>query len=66
MDNFRMGVPAALIANTINSTVNWKRKPRQIKPSDLYPEQSKLPPDLTTEQREHIRKKHGKRRNSNR
>ncbi len=66
MDNFRMGVPAAEIMNTINGTVNWKRKPRSRKASDLYPQQAKPPPALTAEQRDHIRRKHGKRRNGNR
>jgi hypothetical protein len=62
MDNFRMAVPAAAIANTINGTIAWKRKPRRWKATDLYPEQSKPAPELTPEQREHIRKKHGKRK----
>lgn len=70
MDNYRMGVPAAMLANTINSTIAWKRKPRKWKAGDLYPDRKKasdgLPEDLTPQQREHIRKKHGKRRNSNR
>lgn len=65
MDNYRMSVPAAALMNTINSTVGWKRKPRAWKASDLCPEKTKRAPELTPEQREHIRKKHGKRRNSN-
>lgn len=62
MDNYRMGVPAATIANTINGTVNWKRKPRSFKASDFYPEQGKPASDLTAEQKEHIRKKRAKRK----
>lgn len=62
MDNYRMGVPAALIANTINGTVGWKRKPRQWKAPDLYPDQKKRQLDLTPEQREYIRKKRAKRK----
>jgi hypothetical protein len=66
MDNYRAFVPAAELMNTINSTVKWKRKPRKWKASDLSPSEKKRAPDLTPEQQEHIRKKHGKRRNSHR
>lgn len=62
MDNFRMGVPAAAIANTINGTIDWKRKPRKVKPSDFYPEQDKPAPELTPEQQAHIRKKRAKKK----
>lgn len=62
MDNYRMAVPAALLANTINGTVNWKRKPRQWKASDLYPSEKQRSPELTKEQQEHLRKKRAKRK----
>lgn len=62
MDNYRMGVPAAALANTINSTVGWKRKPRQWKATDFYPDHKKRGPELTPEQQDHIRKKRAKRK----
>ena len=67
MDNYRMAVPAASIVGAIQSTIplpKGKRRPKPPKPSDFYPAQKGKQPDLTPEQREHIRKKHGKRRNS--
>lgn len=64
MDNYRMGVPASTIVNAIRAMVplpKGKSRPKPIKPSDLYPEQPKARPELTKEQREHIRKKQAKR-----
>lgn len=68
MENYRMGVPTSALMSAIYSTIpmpKGKRRPRAPTPSDFYPKQEKRDPELTAEQREHIRKKHGKRRNSN-
>lgn len=65
MDNYRMGVPAAFISNTINGTVNWKRKPKRWKGADLYPgKKFATAPDLTAEQRAHIDSKKKARKKS--
>lgn len=64
MDNYRMGVPAAAIVNSIRSTIpmpKGKPRPKAVKASDFYPKQAKAQPDLTPEQRAHIRKKQAKR-----
>lgn len=64
MDNYRMGVPAAAIVNAVRATIpieKGKSRPKPVKPSDFNPEQRKRDPDLTPEQREHIRKKREKR-----
>jgi hypothetical protein len=69
MDNYRMGVPASAVVNAVYATIplpKGKRRPKALKPTDFYPEQKNAGPELTTEQQEHLRKKHGKRRNSNR
>ena len=68
MDNYRMGVPTSALMSAIYATVpipKGKRRPRAPKPTDFYPGKEAREPELTAEQREHIRKKHGKRRNSN-
>lgn len=68
MENYRMGVPAAAIVGAIQSTIpmeKGKRRPKPPKASDFYPKQSKAEPPLTPDQKAYIRKKHGKRRNSN-
>lgn len=60
MDNFRMGVPAAAVVNAVHATIpiaKGRRRPKPIKASDFYPHQAKREPDLTPEQRAHIRKK---------
>jgi hypothetical protein len=67
MDNYRMGVPAAAIVGSIQNTIpveKGKRRPKPPKASDFYPSQPKAELQLTPEQKEHLRKKHGKRRNS--
>ena len=67
MDNYRMGVPAAAIVNTVRSTIpmpKGKPRPKQVKATDFYPKQAKSGPDLTPEQLAHIRKKHGNKRKS--
>jgi hypothetical protein len=64
MDNYRMGIPAAAIVNSIRATIpipKGKPRPKQVKASDFYPQQEKTAPDLTPEQRAHIRKKQAKR-----
>lgn len=64
MDNYRMGVPAAAIVNTIRSTIpmpKGKQRPKQLKASDLYPREANTAVELTPKQREHIRKKQAKR-----
>jgi hypothetical protein len=63
MDNYRMGVPAAALVNSIRSTVPMDKgkRPKPVKASDFYPQQAKAGPDLTPEQREHIRKKQARR-----
>lgn len=64
VDNFRMGMSTASLVNTIRSTipkVKGKPRPKAAKPSDFYPAQKKAGPDLTPEQRTHIRKKQAKR-----
>jgi hypothetical protein len=63
MDLYRMGVPTAAIVNTIRSTIPMEKgkRPKPVKASDFYPKQSKSEPDLTPEQRAHIRKKQAKR-----
>jgi hypothetical protein len=63
MDNFRMGVPAAAIVNTIRSSIPMAKgkRPKPAKASDFNPQQAKAGPDLTPEQRAHIRKKQAKR-----
>jgi hypothetical protein len=64
MDNYRMGVPTAAIVNSVRSTIpmpKGKPRPKAIKASDFYPKQAKTEPDLTPEQRAHIRKKQAKR-----
>lgn len=61
---YAMGVPTAAIVNTIRSTIplpKGKPRPKQVKASDFYPKQAKAEPDLTPEQRAHIRKKQAKR-----
>lgn len=64
MDNYRMGVPAAAIANTVRSTIpipKGRQRPKPVKASDFYPHRSKAEPELTPEQRAFIRKKQVKR-----
>lgn len=64
MDNYRMGVPAAALVNTIRSTIpapKGKPRPKQVKASDFYPQQKKSDPELTPAQRAYIRKKQAKR-----
>lgn len=64
MDNYRMGVPAAALVNAVHATIpvaKGRRRPKPIKASDFYPQQAKQEPDLTPEQRAHIRKKQAKR-----
>lgn len=64
MDNYRMGVPSAALVNSIRATIplpRGKSRPKPVKPSDFYPQQARAEPELTPEQREHIRKKQAKR-----
>lgn len=63
MDNYRMGVPAAAIANTIRSTVPMAKgkRPKPVKASDFYPQQAKTGAELTPELRAALRKKQAKR-----
>jgi hypothetical protein len=66
MDNYRMGVPSAAIVNTIRATVRMEKgkRPKPVKASDFYPQQAKAEPDLTPEQRAHIKRKHANKRKS--
>lgn len=60
-----MGVPAAAVVNAIRSSIplqKGQRRPKPLQASSFYPEQKRREPDLTPEQKEHIRKKHAKRR----
>lgn len=62
MDNFRMGVPASAIVNAVHASIplpKGRRRPKALKPSDFYPEAKRREPELTKEQKEHLRKKHG-------
>lgn len=61
IENYRAGVVAATVANVAPR----KKGAKPLKPSDFYPASS-ANDGLTAEQRDHIRKKHGKRRHSNR
>lgn len=60
VENYRAGVVAATVANVAPR----KKGAKPLKPSDFYPSSS-VDDGLTIEQRDHIRKKHGKRRHSN-
>lgn len=65
MSNFRMGVPAAAVVNAIRASVplqKGQRRPKAMAASDFYPQRARREPELTPEQKEHIRKKHAKRR----
>jgi len=67
MDNFRMGVPTSSIVNAIRSTIpmeKGKSRPKPMKPSDFYPQSKAREPELTAEQKAHIRKKQAKRRSN--
>lgn len=59
-----MGVPTAAIVNAVHASIpieKGRRRSKAKQASDYYPQQKKPPPDLTLEQREHIRKKRAKR-----
>lgn len=64
MDNYRMGAPAAAIVNAVHASIPLPKgkRPKAMQASDLYPHSKKRDPELTPEQREHIRKKRAKRK----
>jgi hypothetical protein len=66
MDNFRMGVPASSLYNAIMATIpiaKGRRRPKQLKPEDFYPQMKGKNPSLTPQIQEHLRKKRAKRKN---
>lgn len=67
-ERWKLGTLASSIVNAIYATIpvpKGRRRPKMMTPQDFYPQFKQLAPDLTPEQAEHIRKKYGKRRNSN-
>lgn len=64
VENYRMGTSTASVVNAVHASIpvaKGKRRPKAKQASEYYPKQKKPEPDLTTEQREHIRKKRAKR-----
>lgn len=60
MENFRFAVGHTTVANAVYSTIpvpRGKRRPKPLKPEDLYPAKKRAEVDLTPEQRAHIAKK---------
>jgi hypothetical protein len=67
-ERWKLGVLASSIVNAVYSTIpvpKGRKRPKTMTPQDFYPNFKSPAPDLTPEQAEFIRKKHGKRRNSN-
>ena len=69
IERYDMGVITSQIVDAINRSIpidKGKKRPKSPKPSDFYPktaaDSKKRGPDLTPAQREHIRKKHAKRK----
>jgi hypothetical protein len=66
MDRLDVGIITSQIVNAVHASIpmpKGKRRPKPLSPSDFAPQtRNKREPDLTPEQRAHIRKKHGKRK----
>ena len=68
MERWDSGLIVSQIVNAIYATIpipKGKRRPKPLQPKDFMPQAKERGPELTPKQKAHIRKKHGKRRNSN-
>ncbi len=60
MENYRMGVPTSALMGAIFATIpkaKGARRPKPPAPHEFYPQHKKREPELTKEQRDHIRNK---------
>lgn len=67
MDNYRFGISTQEIVNSVRATIpvpEGKRRPPMLRADQLYPV-PKSAGKSTLAQKEYVRKKRGKRRNSN-
>lgn len=63
MENFRMGVPAAALVNSIRASAQTKSRPKFVKPTDFYPPSGRLDDrKVDDQQRAYIARKRAERK----